>query len=217
MGKKIITDLQVDTLAGSGTRPVVVNSDGKLEVGSSDTIPGLPTLLATYTPTGVGNVDIDAQASWDTYDRLEFVVQGLTNNSAGQIAWVMSSDSGATWMQFVNSTGEGMAWTDTVIPSSVAFNANSIMNLGSNQKAMDCSPMCTADSNTLRLNIPNNSNQGLSAVYNGSALSSFNNGEYISAWYTTGAGLDGYRLRLAHDGGGTFTAGTIKVLGYNYP
>ena len=217
MSKKIITDLQIDTLAGSGTRPVVVNEDGKLEVGSSDTIPGLPTLLATYTPTAVTNVDIDAQASWDTYDRLEFVVQGLTNNSAGQIAWVMSSDSGATWMQFVNSTGEGRAWTDTVIPSSVAFNANSIMNLGSNQKAMDCSSMASIDSSTVKLNIPNNSTQGLVAQYNGSSLTSIVSAEHIGAWYTTGAGLDGYRLRLAHDGGGTFTAGTIKVLGYNYP
>ena len=165
----------------------------------------------------LSNIDITWNSSWDNYDRIVFLVEGLVNNTSGQIGWVLSNDAGSSWLTFVDSTGESQSWTDTNIPSNTGFNAKSVMEFGANQKAMECYYAPRIKSSTIKLNVPSNSNQGIGFQYNGSALTSAFTSSFVNAWHTSSNGLTGHLLRLAHDGGGTFTAGTVKIIGYNYP
>ena len=165
----------------------------------------------------LSNIDITWNSSWDNYDRIVFLVEGLVNNTSGQVGWVLSNDAGSSWLTFVDSSGESQTWTDTVIPSNTGLNTKSVMELGNNQKAMECYYAPRINSSTIRLNVTQNSNQGFGFQYNGSALTNSFTSSFVNAWHTPSNGLTGHLLRLAHDGAGAFTAGTIKIIGYNYP
>lgn len=179
-------------------------------------------LLATYDMTNGGsnnlsNIDITWQTAWDAYDHVDIVIRNARNSGAGQMAWVLSGDSGTTWESFDGSSFEAIGWSDTNFGgnSTQVFDARMRMVINSVKKTTECIDY-SAYLEGVNPNDADNSKIGYVFNYSGTTLTSASQGIRWDGWYTGSTGLDGYLLRLVH-GAGNFTSGTLKIIGYNYP
>jgi hypothetical protein len=222
MAHKIKTDLQIDTLAGAGTRPLAVDSSGVLiEQTATEKTEG--TRIATIDMTNGGanniqNIDITWQSSWDAYDFCEILVRGARNSVASQVAWVAyANGTPSTFLTLAGYSDEGVAWSSDDLPANTSWNGSVNMTLYSHQKILATGKSgFTIDAN-VKINAPNDSINGLYRCdYNGTSLTNFENITEHSGWYTGSAGFNGYTLRLAQEAG-VFNNGIISIIGYKYP
>jgi hypothetical protein len=222
MAHKIKTNLQIDTLAGAGTRPLAVNSSGILiEQTATEKTEG--TRIATVDMTNGGanniqNIDITWQSSWDAYDFCEILVRGARNSVASQVAWAAYANGApSTYLPLVGYSDEGVAWSSDNHPANASWNGSASFSLYSHQKILRLGNSGFAIDANIKINSPDDSAGGLFRCdYNGSTLSNFENIKEHSGWYTGSTGFNGYTLRLAQEAG-VFNNGTIFIIGYKYP
>lgn len=218
----IKSDLRVESLAGSGTRPLAVDSNGKLiEETATDKTEG--TRLATVDMTNGGannlvNIDITWQAAWDAYDYCEILVRGARNATASQVAWTaFANGTPSTYLQLAGYGQEGVGWSDDAHPANTSWNGSVNMSLYSHQKILSVGKSGFAIDANVKINAPDSSINGLfKCDYNGTSLTTYENLKEHSGWYTGSAGFNGYTLRLTQEAG-VFNNGTISIIGYKYP
>ena len=189
MAHKIRTDLQIDTLVGSGTRPLAVNSAGiVIEQVATDKTEG--TRLATR------NTAL-SQNAW--------------------VAFANATPS--TYLLVAATTDPGLSWSDDGLPANTAWHGSINMPLYSHQKVLGRGKSGFAIDAAVKINAPDNSpnnlfrcnvNSGTGVIVDHANLTE------NAGWYTGSAGFDGYTLRLAQESG-AFNNGTISVIGYKYP
>lgn len=222
MAHKIKSDLQIDTLAGAGTRPLAVDSSGILiEQTATDKTEG--TRLATVDMTNGGanniqNIDIVWQSAWDSYDYCEILVRNARNTTASQVAWAAyANGTPGTFLQLAGYNDEAIAWSNDNHPANTVWHGSVNMSIYAHQKILSVGKSGFALDANVKINAPDNSMNGLfRADYNGSILNNFENVPEHSGWFTGSAGFNGYTLRLAQETG-VFNNGTISIIGYKYP
>jgi hypothetical protein len=222
MAHKIKGDVQIDGLSGSGTRPVAVDSTGKL-IEETATAKTNGTLLGTVDMTNGGadnlqNIDIVWQSSWDDYDYVDLVVADARNGGANsRSAWALASvGTPSTWINFSGSIKDAAGWSITSVPQNITWHGVARMWIQSSLKRTACnSMMYNVDSSSIYPSIGSYT-QATVFNYSGTTLTSGASPTGWFGWDTGSKGLDGYILRLVQDGG-TLNNGTIKIVGYKYP
>ena len=162
MAHKIRTDLQIDTLVGSGTRPLAVNSAGiVIEQVATDKTEG--TRLATIDMTNGGannlrDVDVVWQSAWDGYDYVEILVRSARNTALSQNAWVaFANATPSTYLLVAATTDPGLSWSDDGLPANTAWHGSINMPLYSHQKVLGRGKSGFAIDAAVKINAPDNS------------------------------------------------------------
>ena len=179
-------------------------------------------VLQEYDMTNAGandlnNIDITWLSAWDSFDYVEAVISDAKCSNTGQMAWALSSDSGATWESFDGSTYESLGWSDTNFGGNAnqVFDARMRMVINSVKKTTECIDY-SAYLEGVNPNDSDNGKLGYAFNYSGTILTGATQGNRWDGWYTGSTGLNGYLLRFTHEVG-NFTSGTLKLIGYKYP
>lgn len=222
MAHKIKGDIQVDGLAGSGIRPVAVDSNGVL-IEETSTAKTNGTLLGTVDMTNGGadnlqSIDIVWQSSWDDYDYVDLVVADARNGgSNSRSAWALASvGAPTTWIGFIGSSKGAIGWSDLAVAQNTSWHGVSRMWIQAFTKRPTCLTMMYNIDANVDPNMSNSTTQGTVFNYSGTTLTSSSYPSGWTGWNTGSKGLDGYILRLVQEGG-TLNNGTIKIVGYKYP
>lgn len=222
MAHKIKSDLQIDTLAGAGTRGLAVDSSGTLvEQVASEQFVG--SLLGTIDMTNGGannlqNIDIIWQVAWDAFDYVDLVVSDARNGTgASQVAWALATTGAPnTWLSFASTSREAMSWTDNTIDAGDVWHGVSRMWINANQKRPMCNSMTFSIDADKDPNSGNDTVQGTTFDYSGTTLTNSGQAATWQGWNTGSKGLNGHILRLVNEAG-AFNNGTIRLVGYKYP
>jgi len=222
MAHNIKGDVIIDGLAGPGTRPVAVDSTGKLiEETATDKTNGTRLALIDLTNGGANNlqnIDIVWQSAWDAYDYVDFVVSDARNGTSdSQMGWALATVAApTTWLQFANNSNEAFSWTDYNVPSGITWHGVSRMYLQAYQKRHMCNVMTFNVDADADPNVSNESMQGTIYDYSGTTLTDATHATHWLGWNTGSKGLNNHIVRLVQEAG-TFNNGTLRIIGYKYP
>jgi hypothetical protein len=182
------------------------------------------TVLTTIDMTNGGandlnNIDINWQASWDTYDYVEIRVTRCKMNNAGLMGFALSADGGTTWKSLYDKTKEAVFWTDTptIVQTQETRSFTVRINLQEDNKMLHFYDMVASRYTTDEVNLGDNVTvQGFEFDYSGTTLTNKVGILTSAGWQTNSLGLNGYMLRFTHEVG-NFVNGTLKIIGYDYP